>query len=341
LTRRVRGFAALIALSAVLLSVGCAVNRSMWMPEGGAEVTLTFGGDVNFQGRVVNLLGSPRTAFGPAASLLSAGDVTIVNLETPITSRGKAEPKRYLFRAPDAAAGALKSAGIDAINLANNHSMDYGRVGLADTIAAAGKAGLGVFGAGKDADAAYSPWRTTVRGVRIAVFGFSQVDDLATEWAARADRSGVAMAFDVDRAVQAVAAARANSDIIVVTPHWGIEGDRCPSPLQEQFAERLVQAGADIIVGAHVHVLQGAGRLGDAYVAYGLGNLMWYTSGLFPPFSARAGVLTLTVRGRSVVRSDFTPTVVSQTGQPRALSGWQATLARNNYAQLRTCTDLR
>lgn len=82
---------------------------------------------------------------------------------------------------------------------------------------------------------------------------------------------------------------------------------------------------------------RGSTRLGGAFVGYGLGNFLWYRSGLFAPFSARAGVLTLTVRAGTVTRSVFTPTVVSESGRPLPLAGWRAALARRNYDQLRTC----
>ncbi|MEV4703750.1 CapA family protein [Actinoplanes sp. NPDC049316] len=328
----------------LIATAGCASSSGGDPPQtagaAATELTLTFAGDVHFEGRVDKLLANPATAFGPVATELAKGDLTFVNLETPITSRGKPEPKRYLFRARDAAVPALKAAGIDAVSLANNHSLDYGRQGLADTMAAARKGGIGTVGAGKNATEAYKPWRRTVRGVRLAVFAFSQVDDLAAEWAAADGKAGLAMAFDTGRALAAVRAARADSDLVVVLPHWGTEGDRCPNRLQRDFADALVKAGADIIVGAHAHVLQGAGRSGDAYIAYGLGNFLWYSSGLFQPYSARAGVLRLTVRDRRVVSSAFVPTVVSGTGQPTVLTGWRAGLARDNFTDLRDCAGL-
>jgi hypothetical protein len=96
-----------------------------------------------------------------------------------------------------------------------------------------------------------------VRGVRIAVFGFSQVDELTEQWSATPQRAGIAMAFDENRAIGAVAAARLDSDLVVVMPHWGTEGRPCPTRHQQSFARKLAVAGADIIVGAHAHVLQG------------------------------------------------------------------------------------
>ncbi|PRY29552.1 CapA family protein [Pseudosporangium ferrugineum] len=334
---------AAVAVTALLLApAGCASDKEAPKTAGTAtpELTLTFAGDVHFQDRVDKLLADPATTFGPVAKELAKGDLTFVNLETAITGRGKPEPKRYLFRARDAAVPALKAAGIDVVSLANNHSLDYGRQGLADTMAVAKRGGIGTVGAGRNVNEAYKPLRRTVRGVRIAVLAFDQVDDLAEEWAAGPDKAGLAMAFDKERAFAAVRAARADSDLVVVLPHWGTEGDRCPNPLQRDFGAGLIRAGADIIVGAHAHVLQGAGRSGDAYIAYGLGNFLWYSSGLFQPYSARAGVLRLTVRGRTVVGSEFVPTVVSGTGRPTVLAGWRAGIARDNFTALRGCAGL-
>lgn len=328
-----------IALATVLFttSAGCAPRS----PDPAPDVVLAFGGDVHFEGRIRNLLSNHGSVFGQAGPLLKAADLAVVNLETPVTLRDDPQPKRYAFRADPPAAEALHAAGIDAVSLANNHSMDHGRAGLTDTITNVRAARVGVFGAGQAIDEALRPWRTQVHGVRIAVFGFSQVAELADTWAAGPLRAGIAMAFDLDRAARAVAAARADSDLVVVMPHWGVEGDPCPSREQQTFAQRMADAGADIVVGAHAHVLQGAGHLDDTFVAYGLGNLLWYSSGLYPPFSARSGVLTLTVRGRTVVRSELAPVLTSESGRPRLLTGWRADLARENYSQLSTCAQLR
>ena len=335
MTRRLAALVALLALAAV---AGCGGPGPVWVRAD--EVTLTFAGDVHFEGRADQLLDDPATAFGPAAAQLAGADLTFVNLETPITRRGTPEPKRYLFRARDAAVSALTAAGVDAVTLANNHTLDYGREGLADTIAAARRGGLGTVGAGRDATEAFRPWRREVRGVRIAVLGFSQVDELAQQWAAGPGRAGIAMAFPTGPVLAAVRAARADSDVVVVLVHWGVEGDSCPDRRQRDFARTLIAAGADVIVGAHVHVLQGAGHSGAAYVAYGLGNFLWYSAGLFPPYSSEAGMLRLTLRGRTVVRSDFVPTVVSATGRPALVPGWRAGLAENNFAALRACAGL-
>ncbi|MBY8870277.1 CapA family protein [Micromonospora sp. PLK6-60] len=301
-----------------------------------AELRLAFAGDVHFTGRTRRLLDDPPTAFGPITSVLRDADLTLVNLETAVTSGGTAQPKRYQFRAPKAAYPALRAAGIDAVSLANNHTLDYGRVGLLDTLDAAAAANVPVFGAGRTADAAYAPWLTTVRGVRVAVLGMSQVHELAAQWKATDTRPGIAMAFDTDRAVAAVRAARDRADLVIVFMHWGIEGNPCPTGEMTSFARRLAGAGADIVVGAHAHTLLGDGWQGRTYVHYGLGNFLWYAGSR----STDSGVLRLTVRGRAVTRTEFLPATVSGSGQPVLVSGAARDRIEERVATARRCTGL-
>lgn len=136
-------------------------------------VTLAFAGDVHFTGRTETLLLDPASAFGPIADSLSAADVAMVNLETAITDRGAEEPKEFHFRTPPTALDALAAAGVDVASLANNHAVDYGPVGLADTLAAIDQGELPIVGVGADAAAAYAPYRTEVRGTGIS-FGISR-----------------------------------------------------------------------------------------------------------------------------------------------------------------------
>ncbi|MER7003547.1 CapA family protein [Dactylosporangium sp. NPDC000555] len=301
-----------------------------------AELRLAFAGDVHFMERTATLLKNPATAFGPIASTLSDADLTVVNLETAITSRGTPEPKTYHFRTEPKAIDALKAAGIDAVTIGNNHTLDYGRVGLLDTLDALHAADYPYFGAGRTADDAYAPWYTTVKGVRIALLGFSQVHELASTWAPGPDKPGIAMAFDTKRATAAVTAARAQADLVIVFNHWGEEGNGCATAEQKTFAAQLSRAGADIIVGAHAHTLQGSGWLGGTFVAYGMGNFLWYGTSK----STETGVLRLTVRSRSVVKTEFLPAVVSGTGQPVLLTGSAAATLSQRYSGLRGCAGL-
>src|SRR5215472_1374170 len=207
-------------------------------------VTLAFAGDVNFFGRTARLLRDPATAFGPIASVLRGADFTAVNLETAVTSRGRPQPKTYHFSTTPAAFAALHDAGVDLVTMANNHVEDYGRAGLADTLAAARAARFPYVGIGPNAAAAWAPYVTTIGGIRIAVIGVSQIQELAPSWVARHAWAGEANAIFLRRTLAAVRAARRLSPIVIVFMHWGTQDQPCPSAAQMSLAPQLAAAGA-------------------------------------------------------------------------------------------------
>src|SRR6266540_2162151 len=239
---------------------------------------------------------------------------------------------------PATAFTALRAAGVDVATMANNHGMDFGPVGLADSMRAAAAARFPTVGVGRDADEAFSPYMAKVNGQRIAVIGATQVldDNLASAWTAGDGKPGLASAYQVGRLLGAVRAARRKADTVVVDLHWGKELSPCPIERQRQLAPRLVDAGADIVVGSHAHVLLGGGYLDNAYVDYGLGNFVFYSGG---GVTARSGVLNLTVRGRAVTKARWIPASISG-GIPIPLSGAAADRAVASWKALRGCTGL-
>ena len=216
--------------------------------------------------------------LAPIAPVLRRADVAMVNLETAVTDRGAPAAKAFTFRAPASAFSALAAGGVDVVNVANNHGMDFGPTGLRDTLAAGKRAGMPIVGAGWNETQAYAPHRVEVNGQRIAIIGATQVldDHLVTEWTAGPRKLGLASAKDEPRLLRAVREARRTSDTVVVFLHWGLELATCPTGAQTSLARALVGAGADIVVGSHAHVLLGAGRMNRALVAYGLGNFVFY-----------------------------------------------------------------
>lgn len=299
--------------------------------------SLAVAGDIHFAGRTAALLDDPETAIGPIAEQFRAADLAVANLETAVTGGGTPEPKQFRFRAPATAFDAFRAGGLDAAILANNHALDYGRDGLADTLAAAAEREFPVVGVGVDADAAYAPYLATVRGTRVAILALSQIRELGARWAAGTDRSGLASGLDVERSVAAVRAARKVSDVVVVYVHWGREGQECPTEAQRHLADALAGGGADAIVSTHAHLLLGDGWLGGTFVSYGLGNFLWWRD---HAYSNDTGVLTLTFTGRTVTSAVLTPAVISATGQPLVATGAEAERISATYAALRECTGL-
>ena len=218
-------------------------------------------------------LAEAHFAHTPANQFL---EIVYRSIETAITDGTcpDPQPKSFDFFAPATAITALQSAGVTLTTEANNHGEDCGPAGLQMALTARAQSKYTILGIGQSAAEAFTPYQTTIDGEHIGIIAATQVidDDLQIGWTATASQPGLASAYDVADLVSTVEAARKIDDTVVVFLHWGVELDACPDPLQEPLANELVQAGADIIVGSHAHVLLGGGYLGSAYVDYGLGN---------------------------------------------------------------------
>jgi poly-gamma-glutamate synthesis protein (capsule biosynthesis protein) len=177
---------------------------------------------------------------------------------------------------------------------------------------------------------------TTIKGVKIAIIGVSQVAELASSWVATDTRPGEANAIDAGRTLAAVRAAKRLASVVIVFMHWGTEGESCPDPNQLSLARELAASGASIIIGAHAHMLQGSGWLGHTFVAYGMGNFLWWENS----YSTATGVLELTLHPHAPLTARFIPAVVSATGQPIPDSGNAARQAAAHYASLAACAEL-
>ncbi|MGZ4663475.1 MAG: CapA family protein [Frankiaceae bacterium] len=309
-------------------------------------VTLAFAGDLHFELHLAALLEHPEGALGPIAQTLGDADLTMVNLESSISHRGAPEAKeleepdnRYYFRTSPAALDVLASAGVDVATVANNHGADYGPAGLQDTLRAIRHGPVHVVGVSADRHAAFTPYRVSVRGTSFAFFGAdaSFREGSSSVWVASPHHPGLAGAHAArPRALlAAVRAASRRGDVVVVYLHWGVELQGCPTTQQRITAHALADAGADIVVGSHAHVLLGSGWIGDTYVDYGLGNFLWYHNR-----QPETGVLQLRVRDGHVVDDAFTPARIGNDGRPRPLSGSAPVAAVADWRGLRDCTDL-
>jgi Bacterial capsule synthesis protein PGA_cap len=319
----------------------------------GHAVTFAFAGDVNFP-EVWDTEDGPPPSAPPLAErvradpdhvldaitpVLSDADLTMVNVETAITDGG--EPvagKNYHFRSPAATFAALKAAGVDVVNMANNHSLDYGGSGMQDTFAAITEAKLPVTGLGHDANEAYRPYRTTIKGQRIAILSASDwlEPELVASWSATDTQPGIAFSIDRTRLLDEVQKVRPAVDTLVVFLHWGTEETWCASGEQQDLATALLGAGADIIVGSHAHRVFGAGKVGSALVAYGMGNFVyWREDGE----SGRSGVLKVTATGREVDDYSWVPARITN-GVPVPQTGSAADADLAEWNARRGCRGL-
>lgn len=253
---------------------------------GERPVELLVVGDVML-GRGVAAVPDP---LGAVAATVRAADVAWGNFEgviaaagngatpEPLPPRGAGGP--YPLLIPPERVPELVAAGFDALGLANNHTLDRGPYGLRDTAEALRSAGLRVPGAGPDAEAAWAPVFFPVRGVTLGVLACNAVPHHG--WR---DTGGWGPApCEPELAEAAIRGAREQAQAVIVSVHWGYEYDRRVDPGQETLANRLLAAGADVVIGHHPHVVQAtrvvpadphAPVARDRFVAYSLGNFVF------------------------------------------------------------------
>lgn len=233
-------------------------------------LVMSFAGDTSFTHGLASY-----EPFGEVEELLTRPDVTLINFESTIAEAnvGRAYSKKYTFRSPPESTALLAAAGIDGVSLGNNHMLDFGQPALFRTLELLDEAGIGWAGAGSDLAEAYSPMFFEAAGRKIAVLSFSRILSQPS-WAADVERPGIASAYEgwIPETVAAVERAGEDADLVVVMVHWGIELNHCPESYQREFATGWVEAGADLVVGSHPHVLQGVERIDDAWVVYSTGN---------------------------------------------------------------------
>lgn len=240
------------------------------------RVSLAFVGDVIFADNVDVALKANGYdyPYRQVRSYLETADLTIANLETPITERGTAAVKEYAYRSNPKALPAFKEAGFDLVNLANNHILDYGTTGLLDTFEHLDKTGIRWFGAGRNVAEAFKPVIVEKKGIKIAFLGLSKVVP-TQDWKAGKDRPGVADTYALKLPLEAIQNAKKQADLVVVIAHWGVERQDQPEKYQKDYARQYIDAGADLIVGGHPHVLQGFENYKGKWIAYSLGNFIF------------------------------------------------------------------
>ncbi len=260
---------------------------------------------------------APDGPFQHVRDLLGATDLTVANLECAISDRGRAEPKSYTFRAPPLAARGLAIAGFDVLALANNHSLDYGIDAMLDTVESLQEAGVSPVGAGRNDAEAYAHVVVEREGVRVAFLSVAEVPNEAgydmTLWTATAESPGIAW-VDEARIAAGVARAREDADIVVVFFHFGNEGWSSPSNRQRQLARAAIDAGANLVLGTHPHVLQEVEEYGAGVIAYSLGNFVFDG---FDGAPNRSAILFVTFSADGTIAWRMEPVRIGWDGLPR------------------------
>ena len=251
-----------------------------------SSIIMRFGGDCVLAEYYEQFVGNDIGLAFRDFNLLKDPDIAMVNLESPVTTRGEKVSKPFNFRTKPEYLQVLKDAGVDIVNIANNHIFDYGKVGLFDTIEYLDSSAIGHVGAGRNRFEAHKPVIFSKYGRSIAFLGYYEGGEAP---AAGNNRPGVAKRT-IELIRKDIRALKKSGGInfIVINLHWGIEKASVPEPWQIQFGRQVIDAGADAVIGHHSHVLQGIERYKSGVIVYSLGNLIFggnsrstYTTGLF------------------------------------------------------------
>jgi poly-gamma-glutamate synthesis protein (capsule biosynthesis protein) len=251
-------------------------------------------------------------AWSGLGGLFRRDDLTIVNVECPVTDRGSQLVKEFSFHGTPAALPAMRDAGVEVGSLANNHAYDRGPDGVVDSRRNLAEAGIAPVGAGADQDEALEPATFEIKGWRIAVLGFDEVLDPLDE-VAGPDKPGTAAGHDLSLMVHAVKDADEDADIVIVMIHWGVELDTQPRSYQVSEGHRLIDAGADAIFGAHSHRLQPMSVYRGRPIFWSLGNFVWPN---FSSSGSTTAVAQVTITPNGHFAGKLLPVFITAPGHP-------------------------
>ena len=256
------------------------------LPATASEIVITAVGDIMLAGKWAPFLKQKGYdyPFRGTVQELAASDINFANLESPIADGGNEYTgKKFRFRAGPEVAQAIRAAGFNLVNLANNHSMDFGGNALAETLQHLNDNGIAWVGAGENLSEARKIALFTIKDKKIAFLGFSLTRPV--EFFAGSDRPGTSPGYE-SMIIADITGARKLSDYVIVSFHWGQEGSSTADKYQQTIARMAIDAGADVIIGHHPHVLQGIERYRGGIVFYSLGNFTFASKSNFADVGA-------------------------------------------------------
>ncbi|MFH1211095.1 MAG: CapA family protein [archaeon] len=235
-------------------------------------VTITAVGDVTLAGHFNKKMEElKKNAYSYPFSQVKKhleDSITIANLETALTEHEGKTPKKFNFKGKPEYTKCLTAGSIEIVNIANNHSFDYGEKGLEDTIKALERENIAYCGGGLNIEKAREPKIVEKDGIKIAFLGYAQV---GREFKARENKPGIAPGIE-DYVKEDVRKAKEKSDIVVVSFHYGVELAEKPNEQQKKISRTAIDSGADIVLGHHPHVVQGIEKYKQGIIFYSLGN---------------------------------------------------------------------
>ena len=268
------------------------------------DVVLLFAGDVLIQAEVEKRYGAEGITGIVSKEVLAAmteADIMMVNNEFQFSTRGEPmEDKQYTFQTNPEYVQVLLDLGVDIVSLANNHTLDFGKEALIDTMDTLDHAGILHAGAGEDKERAEELQIIEVDGRKFGFLAATRVIPVSG-WNIEYGQPGLFATYDPTNLAKKIAEAKEQCDFLTVYVHWGIERVEYPKAYERALATTYFDAGADLVLGSHPHVLQGIEFIGEKPVFYSLGNY------IFRNTIAKTMLVEVTVKGDGEVSYRLIP----------------------------------
>ncbi len=234
-------------------------------------VVVNFTGDCVFTNHFETFVGDDVESVFADVPWFIRADINMINLEHPITKYGEAEEKEFPFKMHPRYLTLLQKGNINLVNAANNHIYDYGVAGIDDTMEYLDSVNIAYVGIGKSLQEAREPVIFIIKGKRLGFLGYFGG---AGQFAATDTSAGLAPRFHL-LILSDIRKLRSKVDYLIASFHWGIENEHYPEEWQMKLGRASIDAGADLVVGHHPHVLQGIERYKNGVIAYSLGNFIF------------------------------------------------------------------
>ncbi|NMB70417.1 CapA family protein [candidate division WWE3 bacterium] len=278
-------------------------------------------GDISFSRgveRVVKYQKNINFPFLKTKEILSNADITYANLETPITYGPEVPDGSMIFRSNPGTELALKWAGIDVVNLANNHSYNFDKEGLRDTFKFLRDADIQYAGAGDNSTQAYTPVLIQKNGIKFALLSYESMDIVPNEYEAEENKPGIAF-MRIDKMQESVKKAKTLADVVIVAMHAGEEYVPLGNDLQTNFAHAAIDAGAEVVIGDHPHVIQNAEVYKEKIIFYNLGNFVM--DQMWSDDTRRALIFEGIFTKKGLEKFYVTPVQIEHYSQPNPVTG--------------------
>ena len=298
-------------------------------------LTVLFAGDIMLDdgpGRTIAAGGDPLAPFD---AILRAADYRIGNLECPVAAGGAAlERKLITFRAQPAVLSRLKGR-FDAVSVANNHSGDYGQVAFVETLSHLQQAGIDYFGGGSNLAEAHRPLWVERKGLKVALLAYNEFKPRSFE--AGASGPGVAWSEDSFVVADIKAARKAGADIVIPFMHWGWEYEPRQDARQQALAQKMIDAGADAVIGGHPHVTQGASLYRGRPIIWSLGNFVF--DGFESAEPKKGWIARLRLDRKGVVSFDTLQASIDDAGTPHPTPDARTPCWQRGQVQVGVCRN--